>query len=119
MKATFLLATSIFLMAMTPPDPFRCVGTEPFWGVSIKGGNVQFSSIDKKEPITNVQTELFSGLSEAAGFYLRGKLGTTPVTLHFLRGPDCSDGMSETKYEGYAAFDVGTSVYSGCCTTAP
>lgn len=115
-----LLVLSFFLTAMKLPDKFSCSGTEPFWGVSSKSGKLEWTSIDEKPKLVSaIDVRTFSGMSVGAGLTVRGKWEKKKVSLHFIRGPECSDGMSERKYEGYGVFDTGREVYYGCCLPIP
>ncbi len=97
------------------PHPFRCVGTEPFWGLSISDSGATFSTPEAEEPLTvAVESVAPQGmLATLAG--AGGEVWTMTVARR-----ECSDGMSDRIY-GWETFLyrtglMGNVLYSGCCT---
>jgi uncharacterized membrane protein len=88
---------------------FSARGTEPFWGVDIKGTDIVLTRPDAG-PATAANAGLAATESQAIW---TAQAGATPVTVTVTKG-DCSDGMSDLKY-GYTAEVVwGAETLKGC-----
>ncbi len=95
--------------------PVRCMGTEPFWNVTIANGKAQFSTPESQSEWTAGQMEWARGAVNA--FIIRLKKNDAPGQVTAFRAQNaCSDGMSDTgfPFHGVLTGPDGT-VYSGCC----
>lgn len=97
------------------PLPLRCVGTEPFWSLSVDGADAVFETPDEgPRPLRPIgRAESFRGFVLA--FDDRGE--TRDLTV--MRA-ECSDGMSDRPY-GFTAlvWNRGEEVLEGCCFLLP
>lgn len=127
MKTSFALAT-LALSALLAPAALAdaskvtsCVGTEPFWGLTIDAKKVTFRTadgltrtIDNKgaRPAfghTTGYIALYQGkVKEEAGRFLNA----------IIREEQCSDGMSDEDYPYSVLVLSGTELYAGCCRAA-
>lgn len=88
---------------------FSARGTEPFWRIDIKGGEIRLTRPDVPELVaTN------AGLAALGGRAVwTAQAGQTAVVATLVRG-DCSDGMSDLKYPYTAEVKVGDLTLKGC-----
>lgn len=99
--------------------PLRCTGTEPFWSVSVTGGEARFET-----PMEEAKTWQAGPMTRAAGltgrYAIRLESGDGVGHLAAWRNHRfCSDGMSDIgfPYEGIVVTPDGT-VHGGCCLRA-
>jgi uncharacterized membrane protein len=102
--------------------PLRCLGTEPFWSLSISAAAGSGTFNTPEPPALDLQTQSVwpgSDWMRTAGVTLSG--GDATATL-VLTGGACSDGMSDRTY-GIAATLLlsggpigGDTPLTGCCT---
>ncbi len=103
--------------------PIQCIGTEPFWSVTIDEGGVTFSSPESKDV-------KFTSTSRVAAQGLRGHFVVRIKDVSSDAGPEgavvvtmaydyCSDNMSDNRYPFYAtAMLPSGAVLGGCCRRA-
>ncbi len=91
----------------------QCAGTEPFWGVSVSGTTLTYSSPEME----NAAKLKIKSTRQAAGMAgnVAAVIKTKYSTLTIVAGADCSDGMSEDTYTHHAVYDVNGTVLYGCC----
>lgn len=101
--------------AAPPPAPsefdadFGARGTEPFWGVDIKGGQIKVTGVDRPDLLaTNAG---LAALGDRAVW--TAQAGQTAVVVTLIKG-ECSDGMSDLKYPYAAEVKVGDELLKGC-----
>jgi uncharacterized membrane protein len=96
----FCLAIGIFAAAAAKNAPgFECVGTEPFWNMTINGTrSIKFTSpeIEKEnfDPVSPVKVE--DGMAYIYNTASRLTKGSVAVTV--IKS-SCSDSMSDTEYD--------------------
>lgn len=97
-------------------DNFQCGGTEPFWGMEIKGSKMTYNDpIDNKKTTFNITEKLVPvGTSESFGFVVKANNGKSSV-LATVRNVECNDGMSDNKYTHEIMYINGSTVFVGCC----
>jgi uncharacterized membrane protein len=88
---------------------FGARGTEPFWRLDAKGGEMTLTRPDA-EPVVARITGAAVG---AKGGTYTGDAAGTPLILTAGAG-DCSDGMSDLKYAFTAEVTYGDLVLKGC-----
>lgn len=98
------------------PRPLTCLGTEPFWRLSLFPRGAEFDSPDTGR----------RDLSEAAeavapsGYLVRLVEGPTLERTLIVRAGQCSDGMSDRRFgmRGLVFVETpdGNRLLSGCCT---
>jgi uncharacterized membrane protein len=92
-----------------PLMAWRAFGTEPFWQARVDGDDLYFSTPEDQDG------RLMHGrrVPSLVGFVYIGKDGDTD--FHLDISPDeCSDGMSDNRYEFRATFIYGETTYKGC-----
>ncbi|QZH75550.1 MAG: hypothetical protein JY451_02750 [Erythrobacter sp.] len=130
MKRLFLLAAAAALSACQPSDgetfpgdasetqPYagiaedavlRITGTEPFWGGTISGGQLTWTTPENIDGIT-VPVERFAG---RGGLSFSGQLEDQQIDIAITPG-DCSDGMSDRTYPFNATVELNGQTLSGC-----
>lgn len=99
---------------------YKCSGTEPFWGMSIKGDKLSYDyygevEINKTEKI--LSKKLMAARPEAFGVVAK----TRKVTATIVLNDQCTDGMSEETYSHSVVLDVKAlpMVLEGCCNEVP
>ena len=92
-----------------PVLAWRALGTEPFWGVRVDGGTLVFTTPENPEGTTMAGRRVPS----LVGFVFVGKHDGRDFHLGLTPG-ECSDGMSDNRYEYVATFTVGDTTYNGC-----
>ena len=91
--------------AQTPADPYRALGTEPFWGLTIDGRTMRLDRPDEQPRVVPapVPRPTFNGRRYEA------RTMTVDVTV-----APCSDGMSDRRYSERVTVTVGRQTLRGC-----
>lgn len=76
-------------------EPFRAVGTEPFWAARVEGRCVTYSNPENQKG-TRVWTRYSQG-ADGRGAWV-GQLGGQKFDLRTRSEANCSDGMSDKRY---------------------
>ena len=92
-----------------PAKPFQALGTEPFWSIEVRPGEMLYSDPENIAGTSFAATET----SEGRGTRFAGSLNGKPVSLLVEPGT-CSDGMSDTVYSWKAVLTIGTRTEQGC-----
>lgn len=87
----------------------RLTGTEPFWGASIEGGELTWSTLENIDGST-IAVQRFAG---RGGLSFSGELDGQTMDVAVTPG-ECSDGMSDRTYPFHATVAVGSRQYDGC-----
>lgn len=93
-------------------ETIRLIGTEPFWGGTVAGGNFLYSTTENQAGET-IAVKRFAGNS---GLGFSGSRGGVPVDLTITSG-SCSDGMSDRTYPYTATLRLGAEQRIGCAWT--
>jgi uncharacterized membrane protein len=88
---------------------FRGFGTEPFWEARVDGDTLVFSTPEAPDGRTMHGRRVPS----LVGMVYVGKDGAKDFHLGLTPG-ECSDGMSDGRYEYTATFIYGDATYTGC-----
>lgn len=98
------------------PRPLSCVGTEPFWSVSLYPRGAEFNSPDTGVVPMTVLQEAVS----PQGYYMRLEEGPTLNRTLIVTRAACSDGMSDRQFGFQTLMFVeapdGNETVTGCCT---
>ena len=95
--------------AIAPADTLRLTGTEPFWGGTIAGDTLQWSTPELPDGIA-VSVTRFAG---RGGLSFSGELEGAALDISIVPG-DCSDGMSDRTYPFFAVVQIGEETREGC-----
>lgn len=95
--------------AITPEETLRFSGTEPFWGGSVTGNDLVWTTPEKPGGAT-IRVERFSG-NNGLGF--SGKLDVKDFNMAVSHAP-CSDGMSDRTYPFTVTVEISQQAYNGC-----
>ncbi|WP_326524115.1 META domain-containing protein [Sphingomonas sp.] len=109
MKALLLLAPLAILAtpaaAQSRAEPYRALGTEPFWSLTIDRATITYkpmqgraTTVARPRPITGINGELY-----------RARGMTVDITH-----TRCSDGMSDRTYADTVKVTIGRRTMSGC-----
>ena len=109
MKRPFALTATLALAgcATAPPGiaPYRALGTEPFWGLSIGARNMTFTQPDAP-PVIQPTPRVIIGIA--------GEIYQTPrINVNIVHGR-CSDGMSDRTYPDKVQVTVDGRRFNGC-----
>ena len=96
-----------------PLMAWRAFGTEPFWSARVDGDTLIFSTPEDIEG-RSMQGRRVPSL---VGFVYVGKDGDKDFNLD-IRPGECSDGMSDNRYEYVSNFIYGDVTYKGCAEAA-
>lgn len=103
--------------AAVPADfagEFSAVGNEPFWRIDIKGTDIVLTRPGETGPEPVATTAANAGLAASADAATwTAQAGATPVVVKVARA-DCSDGMSDAKYDYTAEVVWGAETLRGC-----
>ena len=115
--------------APTPPEPaqgkraagqendpvlaWRAFGTEPFWGARVDGDTLVFTTPEDQSG----KTMRGRRVPSLVGFVFVGQDGASEFHLSITPG-ECSDGMSDNRYEFMSTFIYGGTTYKGCAEAA-
>ncbi|MCU0948505.1 MAG: hypothetical protein MUF47_09670 [Porphyrobacter sp.] len=94
---------------IAPDEIITLVGTEPFWGITIKQDAATYTAPDNPDG-SMFEVSRFAGNN---GLSLTGKLAGSGVTIMVTPGT-CSDGMSDRTYPFTATVKLGESNLAGC-----
>ncbi len=94
---------------IAPEEVLTLVGTEPFWGAEIDGGDLRWTTPENIEG-TAIEVTRFAG-NNGLGFSgtLEGEVMQVAVTPGA-----CSDGMSDRTYPFTATIEIGDRQLNGC-----
>ena len=92
-----------------PLQIFRAFGTEPFWNVNVEDSRLTYTTPEDQTGVV-MQGER---RPETGGVEIAGNHDGKAFTLTVSPG-DCSDGMSDHRYELIAIFRYGDVEYRGC-----
>lgn len=87
----------------------RLTGTEPFWGATIEGGMMSYTTPENIEG-TQFAVSRFAG---RGGLSFSGEMDGSPVDVAITPG-ECSDGMSDRTYPFNATVQIGAQQLNGC-----
>lgn len=99
--------------AISPDEVITLTGTEPFWGVTITGGEARYSNPEHPEGRTFPVTR-FAGNN---GLGYSGEWDGMAVTVTITPG-QCSDGMSDRTFPFVATIALGEETLRGCGYTS-
>lgn len=89
----------------TPPA-LRVIGTEPFWGISVDGSRLHFTTMEDQAG-RHLQADKVQ--ANAEGWQWTGE----GFDLH-VSPAECSDGMSDRRYAYQARFNIDQTEFRGC-----
>lgn len=98
--------------AIRADETIRFTGTEPFWGGTIRAGEMRYST-PENEKGEAIAVRRFAGNS---GLGFNGTLDGAPVDMAVTLGA-CSDGMSDRTYPFTVTLQIGTEQRRGCAWT--
>ncbi len=92
------------------PQVLQASGTEPFWGVRVEGGTLEYTT-----PETQSTPRHFEGNRRAADGQLQVQGGEGDGAFRLtLERASCSDGMSDLQHPFRAEFVLGKQTFKGC-----
>jgi uncharacterized membrane protein len=102
----------------TLPEGLSCGGTEPFWGLTISGGQIRYSNMDHSEQAYAISdADQFHHLGSSTNFVLAQGNGEQLTAV--ISNQMCSDGMSDRDYPrriDLLSTKTGQTIgQSGCC----
>lgn len=106
-----LFAAAVALTALASPalaqrgEPYKAVGTEPFWGLTIDARTMKFEAPDKRSVIVPTP-RVINGF--AGEIYKTRRIDVNIVHRQ------CSDGMSDRTYRDTVTVTVDGRRYQGC-----
>jgi uncharacterized membrane protein len=109
--STVAAAALLTLAAATPSNaqaqgaPYRAVGTEPFWSLTIDRATMRFEAPGNR-PVTVPTPKVIHGFA--------GEIYKTPRLNVNIVHKSCSDGMSDRTYRDTVQVTVGRRTYQGC-----
>lgn len=114
-KLAILLTFSFAVSAMAESN-YSCGGTEPFWGLTIKGNKMSVSAPLGDEAVVEEITSRTSAAGTGEEYVFVAKTQNMSATI--VTG-ECSDGMSDEVFSHHIVYTTGSSddigVYYGCC----
>jgi len=104
-------------MALGQDDRFYCSGTEPFWNAVLDHDKFTFKHSDKETAHFNVVNPLpFGNQSlDKMRLYVTKEVGTNKNAAFIIQKQECSDGMSDHKYDYQTFIIYDTYAFFGCC----
>ncbi|WP_240811703.1 hypothetical protein [Brevundimonas sp. M20] len=107
-------AAAPILSGVDLSKPVSLIGTEPFWGIQLTGGELVYSGVDRPEQRAPLPPAVIQGT--VATFQTRSASGTVfDVTL---TSTECSDGMSDRTFPLTALVKVGDETLMGCAASS-
>lgn len=105
-------STGASFSAIAPDETIRLVGTEPFWGGTVAGGEMIYSTLEDQDGQT-IAVRRFAG-NNGLGF--SGTYNGAPLDLTVTPGT-CSDGMSDRVFPFTVTLKLGAEQRNGCAWT--
>lgn len=108
MKALILapaLLLALPVAAPTDAQPYRAVGTEPFWSLTIDGSTIRYEAIGGRV-VTVARPRPIVGIN--------GELYRTPRMTVDITHVRCNDGLSDRRYADTVRVQIGRESVSGC-----
>ena len=96
-------------VGVTEEETLRFTGTEPFWGGSVTGMTLTYTTPEKPAG-TAIAVHRFAGNN---GLALSGTLDGAPFDMAVAEA-QCSDGMSDRTYPLTVSLQIGTEKRQGC-----
>lgn len=100
-----ILASAAAANAQTVAEPYRAIGTEPFWSVTLNGKTIRVER--PGHPVLTVASP-----EPEVGF--NGELYLTRTVMVDITHVPCSDGMSDRTFPDTVMLRVNGTVYRGC-----
>lgn len=97
---------------IAPGETVSLVGTEPFWGGTVKGDRFVYTTLEN-EAGSAVAVRRFAG---NGGLGFSGTLDGKPLDLAITPG-ECSDGMSDRRFPYVATLRIAAEQRNGCAYT--
>ena len=110
--STIAAAGLLTLAALTPGDanaqsaPYKALGTEPFWALTITPQTMKFESPNLRAPVSAATPRAIHGF--AGEIYQTPRIGVNIVHAQ------CSDGMSDRVYPDKVQVTVDGRRFDGC-----
>jgi len=110
--STIAAAGLLTLAAFTPGEanaqaaPYKALGTEPFWALTITPRTIRFESPNFRTPVTVATPRVIHGFA--------GEIYQTKRIKVNIIHKRCSDGMSDRTYPDTVQVSVDGRAYSGC-----
>lgn len=97
------------------PEGLACFGTEPFWHLLVRSGEVEMSGpFEPSEVYAIRDVQAGDGVRGIAGLWLENDTGDSGHLL--IQDRLCSDGMSDALHGRWVAlYRAGRPVRTGCC----
>lgn len=96
-------------------DSFDCVGTEPFWKLSITDQKFTFTQQDSSiSTMATVEPKPAENMNFDHIRVFRTKLNNKEVII-VIQKQSCTDGMSENAFAFEGLFITNDKVFHGCC----
>lgn len=94
-------------------QPFRVIGTEPFWNVDVAADEMLFAGLERDSVLfTTVET-----LQEDSLVNYKGESADGATLTLTLTAEECSDGMSDRVYPLSARVEMSGEVFTGCAAS--
>jgi uncharacterized membrane protein len=97
----------------------QCLGTEPFWSLTLDGKTIKFENFGTESSLSIKQPTPRSAngrTSEYLAMYQGRTLETPSRFLNvIIRNQSCSDGMSDETYPYSVLVLSGNDLFDGCC----
>ena len=111
MRLSIIAATSLLMLAALPASaqlgsqPYRALGTEPFWSLTIDGRTIRYEPAEGRA-VTVARPRPIVGFN-GERYVTRGlTVDITPL--------ECSDGMSDRTYPFTVTLEIGEDQRNGC-----
>lgn len=115
-KICFTMAILLPVLALAS-DRFYCSGTEPFWSIVAAHDEFTFQLSPNPPqnfaPLTAMKVKYVT--QNNLQVYKTKSLDKKQPAWFIVQKMNCSDGMSDHKYDFQAIFIVGDTVHHGCC----
>lgn len=99
-------------------EPLNCGGTEPFWSLKVDS-RVRFKLMAEPYPtLSGSKATLSANHTNVWSLEAQGTGGERAV-LFLRKTGQCSDDMSDFRYQYEVFVRIGGEVYSGCCNRLP
>ncbi|MGF1689173.1 hypothetical protein L4C36_21305 [Photobacterium japonica] len=98
-----------------------CLGTEPFWGIDVKGKALIFSDLGGEQTLFNINF-YSSSINHTNRWVMQAinKDAEQPISLALYETGECTDDMSDFRYQHEVIVTMPDhAVYSGCCNRLP
>jgi uncharacterized membrane protein len=96
-------------------DVLACLGTEPYWSLELNEGNVIYKDLEENTTHYEINNIFPSQNHNNRWFVIAMEASQSPLYMTLNKSNQCSDDMSDFKYQYDISILMNNQYFSGCC----